>query len=195
MRRFVLLAVGAIGLLAGVLVLIDRPAEPASAAVIAPAPAPVAEVGLRNELRQLRGEIADVSARVAGAPLAAEEPEAVPTRSARESAARFEQALANRLASEGDDPAWSRATEARIATALRGDAFAGTQLRAARCQRTLCRIQLAHTDPDTQESFLAKVTHTPPFNTRGYIKPSLPGEPAATEVYVARDGHPLPTVE
>jgi hypothetical protein len=195
-RRLVYLGIGVIALLGATLAMGYDPIEPVPAPA-APAVASLAEADLRNELRELRRQVAAVGARVSDeAPADDTEIEAAPkpAPSSEETAARFEHALAATIASEGDDPSWSRATEARIASALRSDAFAGTQLRAARCQRTLCRIELAHVDPDAQDNFLARVTHTPPFNTRGYIKPSLPGDPAATEVYVARDGAPLPTV-
>lgn len=196
MRRVVHLCIGAVALVSGVWMLRSEPAATAPASpVAAVAPPNLAEAELRGELRQLRGQVADISDRV-GAPAAeaAEADDAAPAPSPEESAARFEHALTAQIASEGDDPTWSRKTEALIADVLRGEAFAGTRLRAARCQRTLCRIDLAHDDGDAQDNFMARVTHTPPFNTRGYIKPSLPGEPATTEVYVTRDGHKLPVV-
>lgn len=197
MSRLVYLGIAAIAILCGAWALLRDPVERAAGAAAPAAPA-LAEAELRNELRQLRGQIATVNARVSNpAPAAAPGPEAAPqpSPSSLEQIARFEHALADRIASEGDDPSWSRSTEARIADALRSDAFAGTQLRTARCQRTLCRIEVAHVDADAQDSFLMRVTHTPPLNTQGYIKPSLPGEPAATEVYVVRDGYPLPTAD
>jgi hypothetical protein len=196
MRRVVHLCIAAVALVSGVWMLRSEPAATAPASpVAAVAPPNLAEAELRGELRQLRGQVADISDRV-GAPAAeaAEADDAAPAPSPEESAARFEHALTAQIASEGDDPTWSRKTEALIADVLRGEAFAGTRLRAARCQRTLCRIDLAHDDGDAQDNFMARVTHTPPFNTRGYIKPSLPGEPATTEVYVTRDGHKLPVV-
>jgi hypothetical protein len=196
MRRVVYLCIGAVALVSGFWMLRSEPAATAAAPpVAAVAPASSAEAELRGELRQLRGQVADISDRV-GAPAAeaAEADDAVPAPSPEESAARFEHALTAQIASEGDDPTWSRKTEVFIADVLRGEAFAGTRLRAARCQRTLCRIDLAHDDGDAQDNFMTRVTHTPPFNTRGYIKPSLPGEPATTEVYVTRDGHKLPVV-
>ena len=199
MRRLVTLGIGAIAVLGGAVALLQDPPEraPATAAAAAPATPSLAEAQLRHELRQLRGDVAALKSGVADAvPAEPAEAEAAPSPAAspKEAMAKFERALATQIATEGDDPSWSRSTEARIADALRSDAFAGTKLRAARCQRTLCKIELAHVDADAQDTFLARVTHTAPFNTRGYIKPSLPGEDAATEVYVARDGHPLPTV-
>jgi hypothetical protein len=196
MGRVVYLGVGAVALVSGFWMLRGEPAATAPAPpVAAVAPAISAEAELRGELRQLRGQVADISGHLrAPAPEAAEADDAVPAPSPDESAARFEHALAAQIGSEGDDPTWSRKTEARIADVLRGEVFVGTRLRTARCQRTLCRIDLAHDDGDAQDEFLARVTHTPPFNTRGYIKPSLPGEPATTEIYVTRDGHKLPVV-
>jgi hypothetical protein len=200
MRRLAYVGIGAIALLGGTLALVGDPdagTPPAAAPAIAAAPS-VAEAELRTELRQLRGRVAALDVRVSDvAPGAQPEAEAVAEVAPppREAVARFEQVLATTIAGEADDPSWSRPTEARIAEALRAPTFAGTQLRAARCRRTMCQIELGHVDPDAQDAFLARVTHTPPFNTRGYIKPSVPGQPAATEVYVARTGHSLPAAD
>jgi hypothetical protein len=192
MRRLLLGAGLAGASLLGVLALLERPPSPAavpggpSGAVVAP-PAVADATGHAARPAPERRLPSPPPAGAGDA--AAEEPDA----RERDRAARaaFERGLDDHLAAEAADSTWATATEARIVEAVR-TGFAGTRVRAAVCKASLCRVELDHDDDEAQERFLARVTFTAPFDGRGYIRRSRPGEPHTTRVYLARNGQPLP---
>jgi hypothetical protein len=208
MRRILLGAAAGVALLGSVLALIESPPDastrqaPPSAAMPAGrgSDGDVADAELRQQLRQLRNEVAALRSQGVQEGAAAQEeggagrPVAAAPPSRAEMQAAIEGTFDAQLDSEAEDPAWSRPIEARIEAVLDTQEFAGTKLRAARCQQSLCRVEVGHDDADAQERFVQQVKHTQPFATSGYIRTSLPGEPTATTIYVAREGLQLPHV-
>lgn len=119
-------------------------------------------------------------------------PSTAPSMSREEAERHIVATLETRVREEGVDFQWSRATEARIGEALRSERMAGSSLINVECRRSLCRLDVAHTDGVAQDQFFEVLPLMPPFDTEGFLKRSADSERPQTRVYIARAGRTLP---
>jgi hypothetical protein len=94
---------------------------------------------------------------------------------------------------ERADSRWSGPATAQIQALFAGDSQAGSTLRDATCQTTLCRIEVDHRDALALDRFLGEFPARLGWNTDSYAQTVTHGDGSATLVlYLSRDGYPLP---
>jgi len=93
---------------------------------------------------------------------------------------------------ESQDPEWSSDTEQRIVSLLDAERAPGTEVAEVSCQKSMCRLELAHTDDQAREIFLQALPMEPPFDEEGFFYPIGDEDAEATVVFIARAGHRLP---
>lgn len=190
------------------------PAEPPSHAVPDPGIGPSKSLeDLRREVAELRADLrrvqqalearGDAPASAAPAPEEDEEPADPELHSAAEIAEEQQQlethaqTIESSLAAETVDSAWSGRTADRILEIFTGDELGGAALQDIDCRATLCRVEVRHRDEaklrEFQRLFPFKVAEVLPRlmmhrvdNADGSI---------TTYLYLARQGHRLPTAE
>ena len=92
---------------------------------------------------------------------------------------------------EESDPGWSTETELAIEATLGATAPGGDASISARCQTTLCRIEMTHDDAESADALLQQVPDVLRSFEEGVYQRS-PDDPAGAVVYLARAGHRLP---
>jgi hypothetical protein len=97
----------------------------------------------------------------------------------------------SRMQSEQRDPEWSARAEAAFADVMAGDTFAGSELIAVECAKTLCRAEIGHAGIDGRDDFLNTAPLTPPFDEEGFATHIEDGAGVRSVVFVARKGHEL----
>ena len=125
-------------------------------------------------------------------PAAQSTPQASRAAPARERAVleRIEQDLGERLRAERVDPSWAPETERAIANAFAGPKFAGLQLDAVSCGRTMCKLVVSASEQVADvEGTLEELTTKQPLRAGGFLR--FTGPRTAT-LFVTRAGHKLP---
>lgn len=135
--------------------------------------------------------------RIAGVAAASDEGaarEEPPSPEAEEAAVEARTALLDRQArTERADPRWSGPATAQIQAVFAGDALAGSTLRDATCQATLCRIEVDHRDALALDRFLGEFPARLGWSTHSYAQTLTHDDGSATLVlYVSREGYRLP---
>ena len=191
------------------------PAEPPSHAVPQPGIGPSESLeDLRREVAQLRADLRrvqqDLEARghapASAAPAPEEDEElADPEPHSADEIALLEQqqiethalAIEARLEAETADSAWSGRTAGRILEIFTGEKLGGAALQDIDCRATLCRVEVQHRD----EAKLREFQHLFPFKV-AQVLPRLmmhrmdnADGSITTYLYLAREGHRLPTAE
>jgi hypothetical protein len=91
------------------------------------------------------------------------------------------------------DPRWSGPATAQIQALFAGDKLAGSTLRDATCQTTLCRIEVDHRDALALDRFLGELPARLGWNTNSYAQTLTHEDGSATLVlYLSREGYRLP---
>jgi hypothetical protein len=180
-----LLVCGAGLLLAALIALVwlagHRPATPvASAGDITPTIVEAAPTRARSSSappRPMRGEAKVPPSREQAATLAV---------------ARLDQALADQAA----DGRWSASVERDVRDLLASEKGHGGRLTALACKSSLCRVEIAHDDRDSQEAFLERLTYSAPFDSEGLVRRTTGADGTQrTLVYFARQGQRLPRLD
>jgi hypothetical protein len=160
---------------------------------------------LREEMTSLRAErrqadLAAVATRIAAAqasaprPAGATTPESIAAPLTREELdrragehirQRVEQ-LAQVLATDGVDRAWSAATVESMQRVFAG--VTGARLRDAQCASRLCRVEVEHASRDEQRALAEQVLGQEPFTHGVLFDYDKLSTPLKTTLYVARDG-------
>ncbi len=112
---------------------------------------------------------------------------AEPDITAEERETRFFASLDERLGREGRDHDWSIEAEGAIVDTL--ETMPGTTLHTARCQATMCRVEVSFEDPASQELFLDSAPTRPPFDTRGTMRVTETELGGEATIYIARAGY------
>ena len=101
--------------------------------------------------------------------------------------------LDQQVRTERVDPRWSGPATAQIQALFAGDKLAGSTLRDATCQTTLCRIEVDHRDALALDRFLGELPTRLGWNTDSYAQTVTHEDGSTTLVlYLSRDGYPLP---
>jgi hypothetical protein len=94
---------------------------------------------------------------------------------------------------ERADSRWSGPATAQIQALFSGDKLAGSTLRDATCQTTLCRIEVDHRDALALDRFLGELPARLGWNTNSYAQTLTHEDGSATLVlYLSREGYRLP---
>jgi len=109
---------------------------------------------------------------------------------AEEQQARQAETIEQSLDAQTVDRTWSQATEAKMAEVV--DGMEGVELVGATCKQTVCRVELAHSDPARVTEVIDDLKVTRPFATEGLIIYSGPPEDRHSTLYIAREGFSLP---
>jgi hypothetical protein len=151
---------------------------------------------LRNQVRAMHGQPADVPATRAEPASAADVPdeaEPAPHPYADVPPELLDQAIEDDLQafvqSEAIDETWRAATAALVTAAVRETR--GAELVSVDCRSTLCRVELAHAEGSERESAVHELTMKLPFNTQGFVYVPI-SNPGKSVIYFARSGHHLP---
>jgi hypothetical protein len=206
MKRAPWIAAGAAAAALGAWLLFPHGERGRQAAAAATAPHDAADeklAALSGRLASLEREAAVRRATVAAPPPAGTaDPAAAPDPSGRASAPRPPQhtgdevyhGLERHFGREAKDPAWSAETEASIAHAFQGGAFAGSTMLRAECGTTICRVDVSHESDMAQNDFLGAVRGAPPFDRGGFAHREIDPDSGQvrTIVYMPRDGQDLP---
>ncbi|MGQ0443644.1 MAG: hypothetical protein ACT4O2_00590 [Beijerinckiaceae bacterium] len=109
----------------------------------------------------------------------------------------YAQTIEASLEAEPVDSAWSGSTADRIREIFTGDELAGASLQDIDCRATLCRIEVQHRDEaklrEFQRLFPLRVSQVLPRLMMHRIE-NADGS-VTTYLYLARQGHRLPTAE
>lgn len=135
--------------------------------------------------------------RIVGATVASDEAarrEEPPSPEAERAAVEARMALLDQQArAERADPRWSGPATAQIQALFAGDSLAGSTLRDATCQATLCRIEVDHRDALALDRFLGELPTRLGWNTNSYAQTVTHEDGSATLVlYLSREGYRLP---
>ena len=135
--------------------------------------------------------------RVAGSTVASDDAvanEEPPSPEAEQAAAEARVALLDRQArTEQADPRWSGPAIAQIQATFAEDGLAGSTLRAAACQTTLCRVEVDHRDALALDRFLGEFPARLGWSTHSYAQTLTHEDGSATLVlYLSREGYRLP---
>jgi hypothetical protein len=159
---------------------------------------------LQDEVQRLRRDLALVHARNAAAPPGApgaatgandksKSAEPIEERRARHKAALqvWYTNMDNQFTGEGTDLSWSpEATKSSQALIAKHNEH--SQLVAAACARTMCRVTVSHADVDAQRTFAAEMAEESALETEVAYKYDAEATPPTTTMYVSRKGHSLP---
>lgn len=117
-----------------------------------------------------------------------------PSPEAEQAAVEAHMALLDQQArTERADPRWSGPATAQIQALFAGDKLAGSTLRDATCQATLCRIEVDHRDALVLDRFLGELPNQLGWNTDSYAQTVTHGDGSTTLVlYLSREDYPLP---
>ncbi|MDS4022869.1 MAG: hypothetical protein RKR03_20530 [Candidatus Competibacter sp.] len=117
-----------------------------------------------------------------------------PSPEAERAAVEARMALLDQQArTERADPRWSGPATTQIQGLFAEDSLAGSTLRDATCQTTLCRIEVDHRDTLALDRFLSELPARLGWNTDSYAQTVTHGDGSTTLVlYLSRDGYPLP---
>jgi hypothetical protein len=97
----------------------------------------------------------------------------------------------NQFTGEGTDLSWSpEATKSSQALIAKHNEH--SQLVAAACARTMCRVTVSHADADAQRTFAAEMAEESALETEVAYKYDAEATPPTTTMYVSRKGHSLP---
>jgi hypothetical protein len=202
--RFLCFAVLAVGVaLGGVwfgVGLAGRQKRAASSDATAATADDVAE--LRAELAALKRASANTQrfvaaqvARTGAAPTPAPAPVTARIRATPEEAREFRLKMRSSLETaynaDGADSAWSGAAVAGMRRSIAAE-LPGTQVTAAECARTMCRLRLVFTDGEAADRDLEHLSDLEPFASEIQYLPEPDAQPPATTIYVARAGASLP---
>lgn len=135
--------------------------------------------------------------RVAGSTVASDDAganEEPPSPEAEPAAAEVRVALLDRqVRTERTDPRWSGPATAQIQAAFAEGGLAGSTLRNAACQTTLCRVEVDHRDALALDRFLGEFSARLGWNTHSYAQTLTHEDGSATLVlYLSREGYRLP---
>lgn len=101
------------------------------------------------------------------------------------------------LRSESTDVIWSTQAAEALLAAFQNEELSGTAVRDLECRATLCRVELAHRNPERQlafeQQFRFKIGTILPRMTM-HSEEQQDGTISAT-IYLAREGHDLPRPE
>jgi hypothetical protein len=155
---------------------------------------------LEAELRQLRSTVASLkhattaqpsaAVHIPALPPAADEPGEQPTPSASELSLAQANAVEQQLRTESLDTRWAHGAARNIDAALGKIQLAGFRAKAAECRSTVCRV---HVDRGT-ELDIAALSHQVAENPELEMMPKFfHYEPDQITIYMAKQGHELPT--
>ena len=145
---------------------------------------------LGAELEQIRASLARQAEAGKGGDKAASDALQPDEESAEEQQARHAETIEQSLAAETVDRTWSPATEASMAEVIAG--IEGVELIGTTCKQTVCRVELAHSDPARIAEVIDNLRFKRPFATEGLIVYSGPPEDRQSTLYIAREGYSLP---
>jgi hypothetical protein len=103
--------------------------------------------------------------------------------------------LEDTVANEEADPEWSSWAENEINTAFSNTDFEGLKIVYARCQSTICRIELSGEAHISVEETLRRLPFLTPWQAPGFFEVSGLEDPSETPevvLFLAREGHTLP---
>lgn len=135
--------------------------------------------------------------RIAGSAMPTDEaatPDEPPTPEAEQAAVEARVAVLDRQArTERADPRWSGTATAQIQAMFAASGLAGSTLRDATCQATLCRVEVDHRDPLALDRFLGEFPAQLGWSTHSYAQTLTHDDGSATLVlYLSREGYRLP---
>lgn len=150
---------------------------------------------LRLELSALQATQAELAARIEeiGAREEGEEDEGASEALEDEPAPGVQrlEALNEALERDGVDPAWSVRTEREIAVRLQRADLAGARFVDAICGATLCRVEIELPPSGDTDGTTRALHDVGPWGGASFVVVEQ-GDPAVAEIWVAREGHPLP---
>jgi hypothetical protein len=152
----------------------------------------VTELG--REVAALRDELAALRRAAAGSRPREQDRQALEAETREHM--RLEAAAAERaLQKQEVDVAWSTEARALIVGAAANEDLAATSVDDVECRATLCRVRVIHPDAQAQAAFEsefpAAVAHLLPQLMVAPVEAD--GDPASSILYLARDGHDLPS--
>lgn len=145
---------------------------------------------LGAELEQIRASLARQKEAGQGGDKAVSDTGQPDKETAEEQQARQAETIEQSLDAQAVDRTWSQATEASMAEVV--DGMEGVELVAATCKQTVCRVELAHSDPARIAEVIDDLRFKRPFATEGLIIYSGPPEDRHSTLYIAREGYSLP---
>ena len=120
-----------------------------------------------------------------------------PSPQAEQAEAQDRLALLDRqIVSEGIDHRWSGPATEQIQSALAAGTLDGSALSSARCQTTLCRVEVDSRDSVALDQFLSEFPARLGWSTNSYSQVTTHEDGSATVVlYISREGYRLPRPE
>lgn len=117
-----------------------------------------------------------------------------PSPQAEQAKAQERLALLDRqVVSEGVDHRWSEPATEQIQAALADGALVGSALSSARCQTTLCRVEVDSRDSVALDQFLGEFPVRLGWSTNSYSQVTTHEDGSTTLVlYISREGYRLP---
>lgn len=151
--------------------------------------------GLRLELSALQATQAELAARIEeiGAREEEEEEEGAPIALEDEPSSGVQrlEVLSEALERDGVDPAWSVRKEREIAVRLQRADLAGARFVDAVCGASLCRVEIELPPSGDTDGTTRALHDLGPWGGASFVVVEQ-GDPAVAEIWVAREGHPLP---
>jgi hypothetical protein len=102
--------------------------------------------------------------------------------------------LDGQFQSQAVDTKWGTQAEAQITDTLSLEALRVSRLRGVRCQATMCRVEVDHTNTDAERAFMTQLGKLEAFvNAEAFSERTDHDDGSvAVQIYVARSGHRLP---